>query len=259
MSSTGPQAPAAEWFPASWKSRPAAQQPVYRCEAEVERVVEEIAKLPPLVTSWEVDALKAQLAEAARGERFLLQGGDCAESFEHCDSGTIANKLKILLQMSLVLTHGSQKRVIRVGRFAGQYAKPRSDDSETRERHHAAELSRRPHQSPGVHRGRANPRPAAHAARLRTRRAHAQLHSRAGQPRLRRSASPRILGSRLGEAVRHGRRIPADGAAHRRVAAVHGEHSRRAPGRTALDRFLHQPRRPAPALRAGADAARTAA
>lgn len=123
---------AAEWFPASWKSRPAAQQPVYRCEAEVEQVVEQIAKLPPLVTSWEVGALKTQLAEAARGERFLLQGGDCAESFEHCDSGTIANKLKILLQMSLVLTHGAQKRVIRVGRFAGQYAKPRSDDFETR-------------------------------------------------------------------------------------------------------------------------------
>ncbi len=121
-----------EWFPASWKSKPAAQQPEYPCEAEVERVVEQIAKLPPLVTSWEVGALKAQLAEAARGERFLLQGGDCAESFDHCDSGTIANKLKILLQMSLVLTHGSQKRVIRVGRFAGQYAKPRSEAWETR-------------------------------------------------------------------------------------------------------------------------------
>jgi 3-deoxy-7-phosphoheptulonate synthase len=122
-----------EWSPASWKNKPAAQQPVYPCEAEVDRVVEEISKLPPLVTSWEVSALKAQLGEAARGERFLLQGGDCAESFDHCDSPTIANKLKILLQMSLVLTHGSRKRVIRLGRFAGQYAKPRSDDFETRD------------------------------------------------------------------------------------------------------------------------------
>jgi 3-deoxy-7-phosphoheptulonate synthase len=95
--------------------------------------VEEISKLPPLVTSWEVHALKAQLAEAAQGQRFLLQGGDCAESFDHCDSGTIANKLKILLQMSLVLTHGGEKQVIRVGRFAGQYAKPRSADFETRD------------------------------------------------------------------------------------------------------------------------------
>ena len=95
-------------------------------------MVEEISKLPPLVTSWEVGALKTQLAEAARGERFLLHGGDCAESFDHCDSPTIANKLKILLQMSLVLTHGSRKRVIRLGRFAGQYAKPRSEEFETR-------------------------------------------------------------------------------------------------------------------------------
>jgi 3-deoxy-7-phosphoheptulonate synthase len=104
----------------------------YPCEAEVERVIAEIAKLPPLVTSWEILELKSQLAEAMRGERFLLQGGDCAESFDDCDSGSIANKLKILLQMSLVLAHGARQRVVRVGRFAGQYAKPRSEDLETR-------------------------------------------------------------------------------------------------------------------------------
>jgi len=123
----------ADWSPDSWRTKPAAQQPVYRDDAEVSRVMQEISKLPPLVTSWEVGALKTQLAGAATGESFLLQGGDCAESFDHCDSSTIANKLKILLQMSLVLVHGSQKRVIRVGRFAGQYAKPRSDDYETRD------------------------------------------------------------------------------------------------------------------------------
>jgi 3-deoxy-7-phosphoheptulonate synthase len=121
-----------DWSPTSWRTKPAAQQPVYQSEAEAARVVEAIAKLPPLVTSWEVHALKTQLGEAARGQRFLLQGGDCAESFDHCDSGTITNKLKILLQMSLALAYGSQKQVIRVGRFAGQYAKPRSDDFETR-------------------------------------------------------------------------------------------------------------------------------
>jgi 3-deoxy-7-phosphoheptulonate synthase len=121
------------WSPDSWKTRPAAQQPVYRSEAEVAEVVAQIAKLPPLVTSWEVEGLKKQLGQAARGERFLLQGGDCAESFDCCDSNTIANKLKILLQMSLVLVHGGQKPVIRVGRFAGQYAKPRSEDTETRD------------------------------------------------------------------------------------------------------------------------------
>ena len=121
-----------EWSPASWKRKPAAQQPVYRSDAEVAEVVSQISKLPPLVTSWEIQALQKQLAEAARGERFLLQGGDCAESFDCCDSNTIANKLKILLQMTLVLVHGGQKPVVRVGRFAGQYTKPRSEDTETR-------------------------------------------------------------------------------------------------------------------------------
>ena len=83
--------------------------------------------------SWEIESLKQQIAEAQRGERFLLQGGDCAETFADCDSGQIARKLKILLQMSLVLLHGLKKPVIRVGRFAGQYAKPRSADTETRD------------------------------------------------------------------------------------------------------------------------------
>ncbi len=127
------RAQTAEWSPDSWKTKPAAQQPVYRSEGDVADVVSQISKLPPLVTSWEIAALRDQLAEAARGERFLLQGGDCAESFDHCDSNTIANKLKILLQMTLVLVHGGQKPVIRVGRFAGQYAKPRSEDLETRD------------------------------------------------------------------------------------------------------------------------------
>jgi 3-deoxy-7-phosphoheptulonate synthase len=81
--------------------------------------------------SWEIDQLKDELASAQRGERFLLQGGDCAESFADCDSDTIARKLKILLQMSVVLLHGLKKPVIRVGRIAGQFAKPRSAESET--------------------------------------------------------------------------------------------------------------------------------
>jgi len=122
-----------DWTPTSWQSRPARQQPVYPCPEAVCRVVAQMSALPPLVTSWEIEALKGQLADAARGKRFLLQGGDCAERFDECDPGTIANKLKILLQMSLVLVHGTRKRVIRVGRFAGQYAKPRSEDIETRD------------------------------------------------------------------------------------------------------------------------------
>jgi 3-deoxy-7-phosphoheptulonate synthase len=92
-----------------------------------------MSRLPPIVVSWEVEALRKHLASAQRGERFLLQGGDCAESFDDCESDTIAQKLKILLQMSLVLLHGLKVPIIRVGRMAGQYAKPRSADTETRD------------------------------------------------------------------------------------------------------------------------------
>lgn len=124
--------PPSGWSPTSWQTKPALQQPTYPDGARLEKALAELSRLPPLVTSWEIERLKSQLAAAARGESFLLQGGDCAESFEDCTSDSIANKLKILLQMSLVLVHGIRRRVIRVGRFAGQYAKPRSEDLETR-------------------------------------------------------------------------------------------------------------------------------
>ena len=121
------------WHSASWQTRPAQQQPVYRDPQALERTVAELSRLPPIVVSWEVEALRARLAAAQRGEAFLLQGGDCAETFADCESDTIAKKLKILLQMSLVLLHGLKKPIIRVGRMAGQYAKPRSLDTETRD------------------------------------------------------------------------------------------------------------------------------
>ncbi len=122
-----------DWTPTTWRSLPARQQPTYPDEGELARALAHLAQLPPLVTSSEIEALRAELAAAARGERFVLQGGDCAEEFAGCDSPTIAAKLKILLQMSLVLTHGTKQRIVRVGRFAGQYAKPRSADMETRD------------------------------------------------------------------------------------------------------------------------------
>ena len=122
-----------DWTPESWQSRPAQQQPQYRDPGELGRALEQLAALPPIVVSWEVERLREQLAAAERGEAFLLQGGDCAESFDDCQSDKIAQRLKILLQMSLVLTHGLKKPVIRVGRMAGQYAKPRSADIEARD------------------------------------------------------------------------------------------------------------------------------
>ncbi len=120
------------WSPTSWKQKAATQQVSYGDPDALARVVAEMGRLPPLVTSWEIEQLKAELASAARGEAFVLQGGDCAESFDDCRSEPIAAKLKILLQMSLVLVHGTRKRVVRIGRIAGQYAKPRSADVETR-------------------------------------------------------------------------------------------------------------------------------
>ncbi len=123
----------APWTPDSWQHRPALQQPSYDDPVELARAGAHLAELPPLVTSWEVLALKEALAEAQEGKRFLLQGGDCAESFADCTSPVISNRLKVLLQMSLVLVHGLKKPVLRVGRFAGQYAKPRSADTEVRD------------------------------------------------------------------------------------------------------------------------------
>jgi 3-deoxy-7-phosphoheptulonate synthase len=109
------------------------QQPAYPDRVALESALAEVSSLPPLVTSLEILTLKRLLADCAEGKRFLLQGGDCAESFAECDSGTISNRLKVLLQMSVVLIHGLKLPVVRVGRFAGQYAKPRSADLETRD------------------------------------------------------------------------------------------------------------------------------
>jgi 3-deoxy-7-phosphoheptulonate synthase len=123
----------ANWTPESWQGRTATQLPDYPDPQALEDTVQRMSKLPPLVTSWEIESLRERLAAAARGETFLLQGGDCAESFDDCDVDQITAKLKILFNMSLVLVHASRKPVIRVGRFAGQYAKPRSADREERD------------------------------------------------------------------------------------------------------------------------------
>src|SRR5512147_1295963 len=123
----------AGWNPASWQARPAQQQPHYSDGTALAGAIAELAHLPPLVVSWEVDALRERLAAAQRGEAFLLQGGDCAESFEGCESDRIAKQMKVLLQVSLVLLHGLKRPIIRVARIAGQYAKPRSADTETKD------------------------------------------------------------------------------------------------------------------------------
>lgn len=118
------------WTPSSWKDFPVKQQPQYKDLEELGRALETLKGYPPLVFAGEVEALKRQLSATEKGESFLLQGGDCAERFLDCNENTITSKIKILLQMSVVLCHGARKPIVRVGRIAGQYGKPRSANTE---------------------------------------------------------------------------------------------------------------------------------
>jgi 3-deoxy-7-phosphoheptulonate synthase len=111
----------------------AAQQPQWPDSAALAKVESELSKLPPLVFAGEADALKAKIAIAQEGKAFWLQGGDCAETFEAATADSIRNRIKTILQMAAVLQYGASMPVIKVGRMAGQFAKPRSKDDETRE------------------------------------------------------------------------------------------------------------------------------
>jgi 3-deoxy-7-phosphoheptulonate synthase len=120
------------WSPTSWQSRPAPQQPDWPDQVAVEEALERIRRLPPLVFAGEARALTAALANVADGNAFLLQAGDCAESFEF-SANSIRDKLKIILQMAVILTYGAGLPVVKVGRIAGQFAKPRSQPTEVRD------------------------------------------------------------------------------------------------------------------------------
>ncbi|MDO8337027.1 MAG: 3-deoxy-7-phosphoheptulonate synthase class II [Microcella sp.] len=115
-----------------WRTLPIKQQPAWPDPAAVAAASAEIASMPPLVFAGEVDQLRERLARAARGDAFLLQGGDCAETFAGATADQIRNRVKTILQMAVVLTYGASMPVIKMGRMAGQFAKPRSSDTETR-------------------------------------------------------------------------------------------------------------------------------
>lgn len=121
----------AEWSPTSWREFPIQQLPDYPNKEELERSYAELQTLPPLVTSWEIESLKDKLAAVSEGNAFLFQAGDCAESFDLTRSSKIVNLVKVLLQTSFIMIHEMRVPVIRVGRMAGQYAKPRSSAYET--------------------------------------------------------------------------------------------------------------------------------
>lgn len=119
-----------DWTPSSWRTKPIKQCPEYPDIAALHKATGELSRLPPIVHPHEIEKLKQSLRDVARGEAFLLQGGDCAELFDYCRQDAIESKIKLLLQMSLVLIWGADKRVVRIGRMAGQYAKPRSSPTE---------------------------------------------------------------------------------------------------------------------------------
>ncbi len=117
----------------NYRNLVAAQQPIWPDQNQLDEVRATLAKYPPLVFAGEVDILKDRLAQAASGKAFLLQGGDCAETFVDATADRIRNRVKTMLQMAVVLTYGASMPVVKMGRMAGQFAKPRSSDTETRE------------------------------------------------------------------------------------------------------------------------------
>ena len=119
------------WSPNSWRDCPIRQVPTYPDVTRLEDMEARIGKYPPLVFAGEARRLKAQLALAAEGKAFVLQGGDCAESFSDFTANVIRDTFRVLLQMAVVLTFGASLPVVKMGRMAGQFAKPRSSDTET--------------------------------------------------------------------------------------------------------------------------------
>ncbi len=120
------------WTPDSWRLRPAKQLPVYADQDKLRAAEARLAKLPPLVFAGEARRLKKKLGKVAMGEGFLFQGGDCAESFTEFSANNIRDMFRLILQIAVVLTFGGGTPVVKIGRMAGQFAKPRSDDTETR-------------------------------------------------------------------------------------------------------------------------------
>ncbi|KAL8741182.1 MAG: hypothetical protein Q9190_006187 [Brigantiaea leucoxantha] len=118
------------WSPSSWTTKPIRQDVTYVDRAAVSKALAKLERLPPIVTPTEICKLKKSLKEVALGNAFLLQGGDCAELFDYCEESSIESKIKLLLQMSLVLIWGAHKPVVRIARMAGQFAKPRSSPTE---------------------------------------------------------------------------------------------------------------------------------
>ena len=213
-----------------------------------------LASYPPLVFAGEARKLKAQLALASEGKAFLLQGGDCAESFAEFSADNIRDTFKVMLQMAVVLTFGAKVPVVKVGRIAGQFAKPRSAADRDRGRRRASLLPRRHHQRLRLHPRGAGARSGADAAGLHPVRRHAEPPARLQPGRLCRHHPRAFLDARLHRRAGGLRAVPQARQPHLRRARVHGRR-RGQPGdgrRAAPGRLLHLARGAAARVRGGA-------
>ncbi len=208
------------WSPNSWRSRPIKQVPAYPDPAALAAMEEKLGRYPPLVFAGEARRLKEQLANAADGKAFVLQGGDCAESFADFTANIIRDSFRVLLQMAVVLTFGASLPVVKMGRMAGQFAKPRSSDTETIGDEtlpsYRGDIINGPDFTAGIARARSG----AHGDRLLPVRQHAEPAARLRLGRLCRPAPGASLEPGLRRALAAGRALPRPGAPHRRDAVA---------------------------------------
>ena len=244
MDTITPAPLATGWTPHSWRNCPISQVPSYPDPAQLSAMEARLAKFPPLVFAGEARNLKAHLAQAAQGQAFVLQGGDCAESFGDFTANVIRDTFRVLLQMAVVLTFG--------GAHAGGEARPHGRavrqapllGHRDHGRCHPALLPGRHHQRPRIHRRGPHPGPQPHGVRLFPVRRHAQPAARLRLGRLCRPAPGAPLEPRFRRAFAAGRPLPRPRRAHRRDARLHGRlrPEQRDHAADPRDGFLHQPR-----------------
>ena len=246
------------WAPESWRSKPVLQVPDYADPKALADVEAQLATFPPLVFAGEARNLKKQLSRVAAGDAFLLQGGDCAESFAEHGANNIRDFFRVFLQMAVVLTYAGAVPVVKIGRIAGQFAKPRSSPTEKAGRRRAAELSRRHRQRHRLHRGSAQARSATPADGIPAVGGDAEPAARLCDRRLRQSRQRASVDARLPQGLAAVPPLQGTGRPHLGGAELHARLRPRSriPSRIARDRLLHQPRGAAARLRAGDDAGR---
>ena len=200
------------WSPSSWHTFHAEQQPEWPDQGDLDRALKQIASYPPLVFAGEARSLQASLAQVAAGNAFLLQAGDCAESFEEFSAVNIREKLRVILQMSVVLTYSLGVPVVKVGRIAGQFAKPRSQRRRDGRRSRAAQLPRSHGQRRRTHRGGPCRQPRSSGAGLQPVGRNPEPAPRLHQGRLRRPRPCACLDARVRRQQPRGSALSADRA-----------------------------------------------